>query len=114
MLERLGHRAIVASDGGEAILKWTEGAVDLILMDVQMPNVDGFDATRRIRKLEPADGPRVPIIAMTAHAMTGDRERCLEAGMDDYVSKPVNRAALEQALARCSGVTAGTPQGGNR
>jgi two-component system, sensor histidine kinase and response regulator len=107
MLERLGHRAIVASDGGEAVAKWTEGAIDLILMDVQMPKVDGFDATKRIRNLERADGPRVPIIAMTAHAMTGDRERCLEAGMDDYVSKPVNRAMLEQALARCSGVTAG-------
>jgi two-component system sensor histidine kinase/response regulator len=107
LLERLGHRAIVASDGGEAIAKWSEGAVDLILMDVQMPKVDGFDATRRIRKLEPANGQRIPIIAMTAHAMAGDRERCLEAGMDDYVSKPVNRAALEQALARCSGATAG-------
>jgi len=103
MLQRMGHRAIVAGDGAEAINKWNESHVDLILMDVQMPAMDGFEATQRIRSQEQARGTHVPIVAMTAHAMAGDRERCLEAGMDDYVSKPVNRAALEQALARCAG-----------
>jgi len=103
MLQRMGHRAIVAGDGAEAINKWNESQVDLILMDVQMPAMDGFEATQRIRSQEQARGTHVPIVAMTAHAMAGDRERCLEAGMDDYVSKPVNRAALEQALARCAG-----------
>jgi two-component system, sensor histidine kinase and response regulator len=102
MLHRMGHRAVVAADGAEAIVRWNEGHVDLILMDVQMPAMDGLDATRRIRLEERVAGGHVPIVAMTAHAMSGDRERCLEAGMDDYVSKPVNRAALEQALARCA------------
>ena len=99
MLERLGHRSILVSDGIEAIARWTDAGVDLILMDVQMPKMDGLDATRRIRALE-TRGSRIPIIAMTAHAMSGDRDRCLEAGMDDYVSKPVTRAALQEALAR--------------
>ncbi|MBZ5611950.1 MAG: response regulator [Acidobacteriia bacterium] len=101
MLEKLGHRAIMAGNGEEAVARWSEGNVDLILMDVQMPKVDGFDATRRIRYREITAGGHIPVIAMTAHAMSGDRERCLEAGMDDYVSKPVTRAALEQAIARC-------------
>jgi two-component system sensor histidine kinase/response regulator len=111
MLERMGHQAIVAADGAEAIVKWNETPVDLILMDVQMPTMDGFDATKRIRQQELAGGGHVPIIAMTAHAMSGDRERCLEAGMDDYVSKPVNKAALEQAVSRCAGLaTHGEPR----
>ena len=105
MLERLGHRPVVAADGLEAIAKWSETVFDLILMDVQMPNMDGLDATRQIRALE-SDGRRIPIIAMTAHAMSGDRERCLEAGMDDYVSKPVTRARLEQALGKSVRVSA--------
>ncbi len=110
MLEKLGHRAIVAFNGEEAVAKWSEGHVDLILMDVQMPKVDGFDATRRIRYREKTAGGHIPVIAMTAHAMSGDRERCLEAGMDDYVSKPVTRGALEQALERCLGTPAAPEQ----
>ena len=101
ILQKLGHSAIVAADGAEAVSKWRDGNIDVILMDVQMPEVDGFDATRRIRQLEVAEKGHIPIVAMTAHAMTGDRERCLEAGMDDYVSKPVDIAALQTALARC-------------
>jgi PAS domain S-box-containing protein len=100
MLERLGHSAILVSNGEEAVARWCEGGIDLILMDVQMPKLDGFDATRRIRYREVTAGGHIPVIAMTAHAMSGDRERCLEAGMDDYVSKPVTRAALEQVVAR--------------
>jgi two-component system sensor histidine kinase/response regulator len=99
LLERLGHRVTLAANGTEAVAKWCEGKFDLVLMDVQMPELDGFEATRSIRKHE-RNGTRTPIIAMTAHAMTGDRERCLEAGMDDYVSKPVRRETLVSAIAR--------------
>jgi CheY-like chemotaxis protein/anti-sigma regulatory factor (Ser/Thr protein kinase) len=99
LLERLGHSVTLAANGIEAVAKWREGKFDLVLMDVQMPELDGFEATRSIRNYE-QNGPRTPIIAMTAHAMTGDRERCLEAGMDDYVSKPVRREILHAAIAR--------------
>jgi CheY-like chemotaxis protein len=109
MLEKIGHSAIVAVNGEEAVAKWNQGGVDLILMDVQMPTVDGFDATRRIRRQEIALGRHTPIIAMTAHAMRGDRERCIESGMDDYVSKPVSRSALEQAITRCVNAIPGAP-----
>jgi CheY-like chemotaxis protein len=82
------------------------GKFDLIVMDMHMSEVDGFEATRRIRHQEQPAGAHIPIIAMTAHAMNGDRERCPEAGMDDYVSKPISRKALEQAIARCAGAMA--------
>jgi two-component system sensor histidine kinase/response regulator len=109
MLKRLGCVATIARNGEEAIARWRETHPDLILMDVQMPEVDGFAAARRIRGIELASGAHVPIIAMTAHAMRGDRERCLEAGMDDYISKPISGAMLEQTIARCvrRGVGAG-------
>jgi two-component system, sensor histidine kinase and response regulator len=100
MLEKIGYRVILAANGDEAFAKWQQGGFDLVLMDVQMPIVDGFEATRRIRVAEKGTGAHMPIIAMTAHAMSGDRERCLDAGMDDYISKPVTRIALEQAIAR--------------
>jgi len=100
MLEKAGHRVQLAANGDEAFLKWQAGGFDLILMDVQMPVLDGFDATRRIRAAEQNAGTHIPIVAMTAHAMSGDRDRCLAAGMDDYVSKPVSRKALEQAISR--------------
>ncbi|MEW6443016.1 MAG: response regulator [bacterium] len=99
MLERLGYRADAVADGKEAIKVLETIPYDLVLMDVQMPGMDGFEATRRIR--DPRSGVRdhnVPIIAMTAYSMKGDRERCLEAGMDDYVSKPVTPGSLAKAL----------------
>jgi two-component system sensor histidine kinase/response regulator len=94
MLKKRGHSVVVASNGRGA-LKVLEGeAFDFIFMDVQMPEMDGFEATRLIRGKEKADGGHIPIAAMTAHALKGDRERCLAAGMDDYVSKPVREAEL--------------------
>jgi len=100
MLERMGHRPTLAVDGIDAVNKSSQASFDLILMDVQMPGVDGFEATRRIRSQQPAAATRTPIIAMTACAMTGDRERCIEAGMDDYVSKPVTLDSVAEALSR--------------
>ncbi|HSK08056.1 MAG TPA: two-component regulator propeller domain-containing protein [Vicinamibacterales bacterium] len=101
MLEHMGHHVDVAANGLEAIQALRAMPYDLVLMDVQMPEMDGFEATRQIR--DPATGlrnPSVPIIAMTAHAMKGDRERCLEAGMDGYVAKPVEPGALREAIER--------------
>ncbi len=98
MLTRLGHECTLASDGREAIAEWSAGGYEVIFMDVQMPNLDGFDATREIRRLEAGTGTRVPIMAMTAHAMPGDRERCLGAGMDDYVTKPISLSEIARVL----------------
>ncbi len=98
MLTRLGHDCVLASDGREAIAEWGAGGYDAIFMDVQMPDLDGFDATREIRRIEAGSGVRVPIVAMTAHAMPGDRERCLGAGMDDYVTKPISLTEIARVL----------------
>jgi len=94
LLEKHGHAVVVANDGREAIAAMESGEFDLVLMDVQMPHVDGFEATAAIRAAEARSGGHVPVIAMTAHAMKGDREKCLEAGMDDYVAKPVRARTL--------------------
>jgi signal transduction histidine kinase/CheY-like chemotaxis protein len=102
LLQKAGHQVSLAVNGRETVNKWREANFDLILMDVQMPEVDGFEATRQIRQQEQSTGRHVPIVATTAHAMTGDRERCLQAGMDDYLSKPINRLELLAVLARQS------------
>ncbi len=94
VLEGAGHRVTVANNGREALDRWASNAFDLILMDVQMPEMDGLDATREIRTKESGSGKRSTIIAMTANAMTGDREMCIEAGMDGYVPKPVKKDVL--------------------
>ena len=98
LLQQMGYRADVASNGIEAIESVERQAYDVILMDVQMPEIDGLEATRRIVARWPAARPR--IVAMTANAMQGDREECLAAGMDDYVTKPIRVEALIEALAR--------------
>jgi len=100
ILEKLGHEAVLVTNGHEALAAYQKQSFDAILMDVQMPEMDGFEATHRIRRLEAKTGRRMPIIALTAHAMAGDRERCLEAGMDDYVSKPFSSRDLAEALER--------------
>jgi PAS domain S-box-containing protein len=99
VLERCGCRVTVVGDGIEALAALTRQHFDAVLMDCQMPLMDGYNATTELRRRE-LGGRRTPVIAMTAHAMTGDRERCLNAGMDDYISKPVRHADLAQALAR--------------
>ncbi len=88
LLQHLGCEVAVASSGREAVELVTFQPQDLIIMDCQMPDLDGYEATRRIREFESSDR-RTPIVAMTAYAMRGDRERCMTAGMDDYYSKPV-------------------------
>ncbi|MGA2595506.1 MAG: response regulator [Bryobacteraceae bacterium] len=100
LLEKAGHRVSLAATGAEAVTMWRELDVDLILMDLQMPELDGIEATQQIRQAEKTTVGHVPIVAMTAHAMAEDRGRCLEAGMDDYLSKPINRKELLAALAR--------------
>ncbi|MBL0158702.1 MAG: PAS domain S-box protein [Bryobacterales bacterium] len=106
MLERLGHRVQVANTGSEAVAHWQPGLFDLILMDVQMPEMDGFEATAAIR----AAGGATPIIALTAHAMTGDRDHCLQHGMDGYLQKPIQTKELTAVLEqyRYARVTTGT------
>jgi PAS domain S-box-containing protein len=98
LIEKRGHMASVVGSGREAVAALEKDSFDVILMDVQMPEMDGFEATAEIRKRENATGRHTPIIAMTAYAMRGDRERCLTAGMDGYVSKPVQPEELFQAI----------------
>jgi len=100
ILKKIGVRVDVVENGAESVRAAAERRYDLILMDCQMPEMDGFEATRAIRAREAETGVRVPIIALTAHAMQGDRERCLESGMDDYLTKPLQRDALLAALKR--------------
>jgi CheY-like chemotaxis protein len=99
LLEKEGHTVVWAHDGQEAVeMLALDASFDLVLMDLQMPRLGGFGATQIIREREQAGGRRIPIIALTAHAMTGDDQRCLAAGMDDYLSKPINRKALAEKL----------------
>jgi PAS domain S-box-containing protein len=99
ILEGLGHSVVVAPDGAQALRALDSGRFDLVLMDVQMPEMDGFEAVRAIREGEAGTGRRLPVLALTAHAMQGDRQRCLAAGFDGYLAKPIRRTDLEEALA---------------
>jgi two-component system, sensor histidine kinase and response regulator len=98
LLEKRGHRVTIVANGREAVLAAEKQAFDLILMDMQMPEMDGFEATEAIRKKEQSGSERVPIIALTAHAMKGDRERCLSHGMDGYLTKPIRPQELDAML----------------
>jgi two-component system, sensor histidine kinase and response regulator len=112
-LERLGHSVVVANDGSEALSKLATESFDLVLMDIQMPEMDGLTAAKEIREREKQTQSHLPIVAMTAHAMTGDRQRCLDAGMDGYVSKPISGPKLEQAINSvmiASGITGLAPK----
>ena len=101
ILERQGHRVTSVQNGREALAALERHSFDLILMDIQMPEMDGLEATLLIREREKGTGRHIPILAMTAHAMKGDREKCLAAGMDDYVTKPIRPAELFAAIAAC-------------
>jgi len=98
LLKRGGHSVVVANNGKEALAALELQPFDLVIMDVQMPEMDGLEATAAIRAKERRTGTHIPIVAMTAHAMKGDRERCLEAGMDHYVSKPIRARVLFDAI----------------
>jgi len=98
MLEKWGHTVVVAGNGKEAVAQWERQEFDLILMDVQMPEMGGLEATQVIREKEKGTGRHIPIIAMTAHAMKGDRDKCLEMGMDGYVSKPIHIQEVFEAV----------------
>jgi CheY-like chemotaxis protein len=116
-LARLGCDVDLADDGREAVAAAARRRYDVVFMDCQMPEVDGFDATREIRRRE-GDGPHVPIVALTANALRGDRERCLAAGMDGYIAKPTDLGSLERARARHAPPAAdsrpGAPEEGGR
>jgi two-component system, sensor histidine kinase and response regulator len=99
LLEKRGHHVVLAGSGEEALEALAQRSFDLVLMDVHMPGMDGFEATVAIREKEESTGLHQPIIAMTALAMTGDRERCLAAGMDGYLSKPIDLQKLDEVLA---------------
>jgi two-component system, sensor histidine kinase and response regulator len=103
VLEKHGHQVTVAENGLEALKALKEFDFELVLMDIQMPEMDGLEATRTIRRQEHATGAHIPIVALTAHALQGDRERCVEAGMDDYISKPIKVEELLTTIEKWAG-----------
>jgi CheY-like chemotaxis protein/HPt (histidine-containing phosphotransfer) domain-containing protein len=109
LLKQAGHDVFVVSNGRDAVEAVEREHFDLVLMDVQMPEMDGFDATRQIRLREQGTQRHVPILAVTAHAMKGDRERCLLAGMDSYISKPIRSAELHQRIDELTAANAARP-----
>ncbi|HXI40508.1 MAG TPA: response regulator [Bryobacteraceae bacterium] len=112
VLERRGHRVTLATNGAETVTLYGQDAFDLILMDIQMPVMDGYEATTAIRNAERNTGAHIPIVALTAHAMTGDRENCLAAGMDDYITKPIHLEELLQKVEQFSPRSAQPPARG--
>jgi CheY-like chemotaxis protein len=98
LLEKRGHRVVVAGNGLEALEALEKESFDLVLMDVQMPGMDGLEATAAIRKKESVSGLHLPVVALTAHAMKGDREKCIAGGMDGYLTKPIRPQELDQLL----------------
>ena len=109
LLELAGHSVQLVQNGQEAFDAWEAGSFDLILMDVHMPEMDGFEATALIRERERDTDGHVPVIALTASAIEGDRERCLDAGMDDYVPKPLSRGDLYNVMNRLTSNPAPSP-----
>jgi CheY-like chemotaxis protein len=111
LVEKAGIQVVWAQNGQDAVVEYLRSPFDMVLMDIQMPVLDGFGATRAIREAELQSGRRTPIIALTAHAMDGYREKCLAADMDDYLTKPLQPKVLRAALERWSptGITAAAP-----
>jgi two-component system sensor histidine kinase/response regulator len=106
LLEKRGHTVVLAENGVAALAALDAQSFDLILMDIQMPEMDGIEATTAIREREKTSGKHIPIVAMTANAMQGDRERCLKAGMDAYVSKPLQ---IKEFFATIDGLLSASP-----
>ena len=104
MLQKIGHQAVIAGTGQEAIRLLQTQSFDVVFMDVQMPEMDGLTATAQIRQAEKKSGTHIPIIAMTAHAMKGDRERCLDSGMDSYLAKPITSEQVSDVLDKLFGL----------
>jgi two-component system, sensor histidine kinase and response regulator len=100
LLEKRGHRVVLAANGRKALEALEKHNYDLVFMDVQMPEMDGMEATAKIRATEKLTGGHIPVVALTAHAMKGDQELCLAAGMDDYLTKPIRPAELDELLAK--------------
>jgi CheY-like chemotaxis protein len=111
MLEKLGHRVEVVANGLQALEKVKSEAFDLVFMDGHMPEMDGLGATRAIRQWESTRGRHIPIIAMTAMAMKGDKEACLIAGMDGFISKPISMKAIQDAIEQVMGAVRMQSQG---
>jgi CheY-like chemotaxis protein len=103
LLEKIGHQIEVANNGREAVELYRKKAFDLVLMDVQMPEVDGYQATQQIRQIQLQAGKRVPIVALTAHASPADRQRCLASGMDEYLAKPIRAGDLYTLIESLTG-----------
>jgi CheY-like chemotaxis protein len=103
LIEKLGHHVTLVNNGQEALHAVTQGSFDAVLMDVQMPEMDGYQATSLIRQLERGTGRRTPIVAVTAHAMSGDDQKCLDAGMDAYLSKPIDSGQLSEVIDSLAG-----------
>ncbi|HKH48248.1 MAG TPA: response regulator [Thermoanaerobaculia bacterium] len=114
ILAHRGHTSLLTANGREALSAWEREAFDLVLMDVQMPEMDGFQATAAIRSREASTGAHIPIIALTAHALRGDRERCLAAGMDGYLAKPIRSEELIELAERLAAQPAAGPRLGAR
>jgi CheY-like chemotaxis protein len=113
-LEKMGHTTVTVATGRDAMQRVLDETFDLVFMDVQMPEMDGLDATAAIRQLENGTGRHVAIVAMTAHALKGDRERCLAAGMDGYISKPAKLSEIAAVISGLSQATAGPAASGAR
>ncbi len=103
MLRKMGYTVVCAADGKEALAHWMQGGIDVVLMDIQMPVMDGIEAMQFIRAREQNSGCHTPVVALTAHAMQDDRERLLKAGFDGYLAKPVDVQALAAELERVRG-----------
>jgi CheY-like chemotaxis protein len=103
LLEKRGHQVVIATNGREALAALEKGGYDLVLMDIQMPEMNGMEATARIREKEKVAGGHQAIVALTAHAMKGDQELCLAGGMDGYLAKPIRAQELDQILERIAG-----------
>jgi len=112
-LEKRGHKVTVASNGQEALTALEDGVFDMILMDIQMPKMGGLEATAAIRQKERGTGRHIPIVAMTAHVMSGDRERCLQAGMDGFIAKPIQPAELFDTIEQVAAAAPGPPAPGS-